>query len=566
MSHRTRPRTLWSIALAFATFAALFATIGSSPAAAQAGPVITDPGLQRHDVGHRACTSLEVSAPVDSISVRGDFPPGAALDIDPNRPARLRLGGTPNQVGNYRFEVRAESDALGDGPWRTIDYQVYAPDASVPIIKAGRLSQAFTIDCFSQGAPANEFLSDPDNFGPNGTVRIAGLAIHEHTDGFDGRPTRITAEYLADADILFDGFVSENSYSRGELRIIRRWVERDGGVLIAAEDNQFSDRLGEIFGAPTEGFDIPADDTDPNGDPWRHCGNPGEIPNQDDIDGQPTCPRLRPAGSGSHPIVRGPFDSWSRIWTDGTVGYLAPGFDRAWKRVATHPNGRAAIIERKVGNGHVIILSDEGTVRTNLDGDNGVFLGNLFAFAIDQVSEVPRAKNDVFSGRVFDRFSANICRNDDTGDGRTRVSITRGSLPPDLRLRGCRITGNPGTSSFGTFGATYQIRDADGDTDTGKIQITLNSSFNGSGAGSNPRCNGRPATIVGTSGADVIRGTAGNDVIVARGGKDVIRGRGGNDIICGGGGGDRIIGGPGRDTCFGEKGRDRIRGCETRRP
>jgi hypothetical protein len=53
-------------------------------------------------------------------------------------------------------------------------------------------------------------------------------------------------------------------------------------------------------------------------------------------------------------------------------------------------------------------------------------------------------------------------------------------------------------------------------------------------AEASPTCFGRPATIVGTDGDDVIRGTDGSDVIVAGAGADLIRGRAGNDFICAG--------------------------------
>ena len=57
----------------------------------------------------------------------------------------------------------------------------------------------------------------------------------------------------------------------------------------------------------------------------------------------------------------------------------------------------------------------------------------------------------------------------------------------------------------------------------------------GPAAAATPHCFGERATIIGTSGDDVLRGTAGRDVFVGRGGLDVIDGRGGNDRICGGG-------------------------------
>jgi Ca2+-binding RTX toxin-like protein len=84
-----------------------------------------------------------------------------------------------------------------------------------------------------------------------------------------------------------------------------------------------------------------------------------------------------------------------------------------------------------------------------------------------------------------------------------------------------------------------------------------------------PMCHGRRATIVGTSGDDVIQGTEGSDVIVAGPGDDKIYGGLGNDIICGdtgddlihgGRGNDWIDGGPGTDRVFGDLGDDHLTG------
>ncbi len=66
-----------------------------------------------------------------------------------------------------------------------------------------------------------------------------------------------------------------------------------------------------------------------------------------------------------------------------------------------------------------------------------------------------------------------------------------------------------------------------------------------------PTCEGKSATIVGTSGADTLEGTSKRDVIVGLAGDDVINGRGGDDLICGNNGSDRIFGGPGDDQLFG---------------
>jgi extracellular elastinolytic metalloproteinase len=73
-----------------------------------------------------------------------------------------------------------------------------------------------------------------------------------------------------------------------------------------------------------------------------------------------------------------------------------------------------------------------------------------------------------------------------------------------------------------------------------------------------PTCFGRPATIRGTEGVDLLRGTDGPDVIVGLGGNDTIDGGSGDDRICGGKGSDVIRGGPGRDMIDGGPGDDGV--------
>ena len=74
------------------------------------------------------------------------------------------------------------------------------------------------------------------------------------------------------------------------------------------------------------------------------------------------------------------------------------------------------------------------------------------------------------------------------------------------------------------------------------------------------KCQGKTATIVGTSGNDTIEGTPGNDVIHGLSGNDTINGRGGNDIICGGNGNDSLLGEGGNDTLRGDAGNDFLYG------
>jgi hypothetical protein len=75
-----------------------------------------------------------------------------------------------------------------------------------------------------------------------------------------------------------------------------------------------------------------------------------------------------------------------------------------------------------------------------------------------------------------------------------------------------------------------------------------------------PTCNGKAATIPGTSAGELIVGTSGDDVIVGNGGQDQIFGLAGNDTICGGQDDDMINGGKGRDYIDAGRGQDTILG------
>jgi hypothetical protein len=73
-------------------------------------------------------------------------------------------------------------------------------------------------------------------------------------------------------------------------------------------------------------------------------------------------------------------------------------------------------------------------------------------------------------------------------------------------------------------------------------------------------CRGVAATLVGTTGPDIINGTADRDVILGRGGDDIINGLDGDDVICAGFGDDLVRGGGGDDRVFGDGGADRLLG------
>lgn len=71
-------------------------------------------------------------------------------------------------------------------------------------------------------------------------------------------------------------------------------------------------------------------------------------------------------------------------------------------------------------------------------------------------------------------------------------------------------------------------------------------------------CSPSRATIVGTTGPDVLVGTAGRDVILGLSGNDRISGLRGPDVICAQDGADLLRGGAGRDLLVGGPGADRV--------
>jgi hypothetical protein len=70
----------------------------------------------------------------------------------------------------------------------------------------------------------------------------------------------------------------------------------------------------------------------------------------------------------------------------------------------------------------------------------------------------------------------------------------------------------------------------------------------------------RPCTVVGTSGADVLRGTSRDDVVCGLGGDDRVFAGGGDDAVFGDAGNDSIEGEAGDDTLYGGEGADELSG------
>ncbi|MGH8583797.1 MAG: hypothetical protein ACREWG_13660 [Gammaproteobacteria bacterium] len=102
---------------------------------------------------------------------------------------------------------------------------------------------------------------------------------------------------------------------------------------------------------------------------------------------------------------------------------------------------------------------------------------------------------------------------------------------------------NPGTALGGTFPRFHDFALA---------------RYQSSVVPENLTCQGRPPTVIGTPGDDILVGTEGDDVIHGLEGNDTIIAQGGDDIICGGPGDDLVFGGPGGDAIEGGDGIDEL--------
>ncbi len=139
----------------------------------------------------------------------------------------------------------------------------------------------------------------------------------------------------------------------------------------------------------------------------------------------------------------------------------------------------------------------------------------------------------------------------------TSLAVYTGTAFSNLKVIAADDDSGTGLRSLVRFpvngGTTYRIKVDGFAAANGLLNLHIEN-------GPPPACFGVPATIVGTTGNDVINGTAGNDVIVAGAGNDVINSGAGDDRVCGDEGNDSISTGVGDDFVLGGSGSDTIVG------
>ena len=225
-------------------------------------------------------------------------------------------------------------------------------------IADSRFRTGRTLDGAAMIATRNKLL-EPSNFGQSGTVQ-AVINITDTASILDS----ITVALLSNFDVFFIGLLDDinpNAFTLDELNAFEDWVINREGVLIVTCDDSSFDAVCEFFGYPASSSAI-----------------------------TPTEPTA--AGIG-HPLFDGSFGTVTSV-SMGVVG--AEGFfpDTTDATVlgedsALVPN--ATVLEKQVGNGWVIFISDVDMITelggisagTGILNDNDRFLGNLFEYATD---------------------------------------------------------------------------------------------------------------------------------------------------------------------------------------
>ncbi|VAW75092.1 hypothetical protein MNBD_GAMMA15-1914 [hydrothermal vent metagenome] len=204
----------------------------------------------------------------------------------------------------------------------------------------------------AQMAVAISKLLEVTNFSAAGTVRTT---ITLTSTG--ANPGDVDATLLSAFDIFFIGYLNDNSpnaFTAAELTAFQDWVNI-GGILIVTCDEANYDAVCEAFGYPSTTAATP-----------------------------PTVPAATGIG---HDSFAGSFGAVASIAMSGTSGFFATTTDAIilGEDSAVAPN--ATFLEKQVGLGTVIFLSDVDMISDNtlsagtgFTNDNDRFLGNLFEY------------------------------------------------------------------------------------------------------------------------------------------------------------------------------------------
>jgi len=436
---------------------------------------------------------------------------------------------------------------------------------------------------------------------PDGSVIAVGFVIGVGKE-WDGFAARITADGRVD-----EGFgVRRLAYQDGQDLARAVAVQTDGKIVVVGSTSKNDD--GVVWrllpsGAPDPSF---------SGDGVATIDSLGDEELSDVAitpDGKIVAVGETSSDGGQIAVYRLNEDGTPDVTfdQDGAIGLGGVGVDRGWA-VALQPDGKVLVTGTESGATNLTVrrLTDAGRPDPGFDGDGAATVpgtssvgsalavqpdgrilvaGELGISQTDRDIVVARLEID---GTVDASFGGPSGARLDLGgvESLTSIAVTAsgqvigsGATTADSRGMLFRLDSSgardqafgPGGIHFVTDGSVdlagivvqpdgkFLVTGEDDQTVASAVVHRFIGSYSPSPA-TRPVCDGRPATIVGTAGPDLLRGTSKADVIVALAGDDRVKGLGGNDVVCGGGGNDKVSGGAGKDRLYGERGKDRLVG------
>ena len=118
---------------------------------------------------------------------------------------------------------------------------------SLPAVASPIVIKHFNSYNTTQGSILNDRLTNPNNFGPNGTVRDVSFMIEDISE--------ITSDSISGADIFIAAFPYEGTQSinDSEARLLENFVANGGNLLVSSDANPIStssaNAIGSFFGS-----------------------------------------------------------------------------------------------------------------------------------------------------------------------------------------------------------------------------------------------------------------------------------------------------------------------------
>lgn len=271
----------------------------------------------------------------------------------------LTFAGNPVAIGQWITQVDLNaglleyvSDPNGNGElYAAFEFSVSGRMGTIAVL-AGE-PNSLTLNGGAM-TPTDELLADEDNFGR--------LGLHPTAISVVAASATIDADYLAQGNVLFNGYVPDANWTADELAALDTWIQ-SGGILISNSDSASYDAVSDYFGL-------------------RIGGSGSTIWRIDDA---------------THDIIDGDFGLvgavGDTIRATGAIAYFDSSSLAVGDQVLAidSGSGEPTIVVRQHAAGWIVFTSDEGIFRAGMSGGgeiataNDRLVANLFAWTANQL-------------------------------------------------------------------------------------------------------------------------------------------------------------------------------------